>query len=82
MNIHLFLKSFEIFYQNDTDEDLKIKILNYLNDTTMATIMSAVNDRNTSYQDIKNILIRTYGSPKLEGDKANFMSITIKRMKA
>ena len=52
MNIHLFLKSFEIFYQNDTDEDLKIKILKCLNDTTMATIMSAVNDRNTSYQDI------------------------------
>ena len=78
MNIHLFLKSFEIFYQNDTDEDLKIKILNCLNDTTMATIMSAVNDRNTSYQDIKNILIKTYGSPKqLEDDKANFMSISI-----
>ena len=78
MNIHLFLKSFEIFYQNDTDEDLKIKILNCLNDTTMATIMSAVNDRNTSYQDIKNILIKTYGSPEqLEDDKANFMSISI-----
>ena len=49
MNINLFLESFEIFYQNDTDEDLKIKILDCLNDNTMATIMSAVNDRNTRY---------------------------------
>ena len=44
----------------------------------MATIMSAVNDRNTSYQDIKNILIKTYGSPEqLEDDKANFLNTFI-----
>ena len=44
MNIHLFLKSFEIFYKEESEEELRTKIFNCLDDTTLAITLPVIGD--------------------------------------
>ena len=67
-----------MYYNGAPEADLRVSILNCLDDATLATIMSLLGPRGGNYYEIKEILIASYGSAEqLEDDKINFLSISI-----
>ena len=63
INIHLFLKSFELFYQDKVEDKLRVQIFNCLDDMTLASTLPIIH-KNASYSKIRQILVKTFGLPE------------------
>ena len=82
INIHVFLKGFELMTRDSPEPVACAKLLNSLDKTAFSTVVASLSGGEGSYKEIKNILEDTYGSPKqLEDKKANFLTISLKKDK-
>ena len=52
INIHLFIQGFEMYYNGAPEADLRVSILNCLDNATLATIMSSLGPRGGNYYEI------------------------------
>ena len=72
MDMHFFLRSFKIFYQEETDDKIRVQIFNYLDDTTLYFNLPTIY-KSARYTEIKKILIKLLAPWNILRDKSQYL---------